>query len=591
MVSGVLALVSSPGLAAEDAPSHALAMHGRPALGPDQPLPYANPSAPAGGRLVMGEVGGFDSLHPYILRGRAPWILRTHTVESLMARSWDEPFTLYGLLAERVETPPDRASVTFTLRREARFSDGSPVTLDDVIWSFETLGRQGHPRYRAAWEAISEIEPVGPRTVRISFAEPNRELPLIMGLRPILKKAAWQARAFSEPSLEPVIGSGPYMPVDWEPGRQLTLRRNPDWWGRDLPLMAGLYNFDEIRIEYYRNSDALWSAVRGGEVSLFVDGDPVRWAEGYDFPAVRAGRLLRHEISHGRPSGMEGFVFNTRRASFSDRQVRVALALAFDWTWVNERLFAGQMRRAESYWSGSDLAFSGPAEGLEAELLAPFADQLPEGTLQEGWRPPAGDGGRNRRALRRAGQLLEAAGWRLVDGQRRRDGMPLSFEILVRSSEHETLASLWKSSLARLGVAVTVRRVDDAQYEARRQSYDYDVIVNRWWLSLSPGTEQWLYFGSAGRERLGTRNYMGAAAPAIDAMIRALLAAETRAPFAAAVRALDRVLSSEVYVVPFGVLAQDRIAASADLRRPDRDPLYGFRSEVWWRDSARPVDE
>ncbi|MEO1603077.1 MAG: extracellular solute-binding protein [Pseudomonadota bacterium] len=564
-------------------PTHGLAMHGAPALAPGfNALPYVNPSAPVGGRVVWGEVGGFDSLNPFILKGRTPWEIRAHTVETLMARSWDEPFTLYGLLAESVETPPDRSSVTFTLRPEARFSDGSPVTVEDVIWSFETLGEEGHPRYRNAWASVASIESVGERSVRIAFSEPNRELPLIMGLRPVLQRKQFEGRTFAEPALEPVIGSGPYVVADWEPGRQITLRRNPDWWGRDLAVNRGLYNFEEQRTEYFRNGDALWSALRTGAVSIFPDRDPVRWAEGYDFPAARDGRLVRHEIPHQRPTGMEGLVFNTRRPVFEDRRVREALALAFDWTWINQRLHGGAYQRIESYFANSSLGWQATAEGEEATLLAPYADALPAGTLTEGWRPPMGDGGRNRRALRMAGRLLDAAGWAIVDGTRSREGQPLAFEVLVASGDHETIASLWADALKRLGVTATVRRVDAAQYQARRRDYDYDMTVNRWWLSLSPGTEQWLYFGAEGRERPGTRNYMGVAEPAVDGMIRALLAAEGRPSFEAAVRALDRVLSAGVYVIPFGYLPTDRVAAQAGYRGPDRPALYGFRPETWW---------
>lgn len=562
-------------------------MHGAPDLPPGfTHLPYANPEAPQGGRVVYGEVGGFDSLNPYILRGRAPWGVRVHTVESLMARSWDEPFTLYGLLAESVETPPDRSWVEFTLRPEARFSDGVPVLIEDVIWSLETLGEKGHPAYRNAWEAVESVEQTGPRSVRIRFSEPNRELPLIMGLRPVLKKAQWQGRDFTEPGLEPVTGSGPYVVADFEPGRFIAFRRDPDYWGAGLAVNRGVHNFDTIRYEYYRNSEALWSAVKTGAVSVFYESDPVRWVEGYDFPAARDGRLERGEITHSRPTGMHGFVFNTRRAIFADRQVRRALALAFDWKWVNQRLFRGQYARIESYYDNSPLGFKGPAEGRERELLAPFADSLPEGTLTQGWRPPTSDGsGRDRGNLREAARLLTQAGWEVEGSVRRNaEGRPFRFEILVNSTEDETLASLWRESLARLGVEVTVRRVDDAQYQARRREYDYDMITNRWFLSLSPGVEQRLYFGSHGRTEPGTRNYMGVADPAVDAMIDALLAAETREGFAAAVRALDRVLSAGIYVIPFGYLPTDRIAWQKGYATPARDPLYGFRPEVWWKE-------
>jgi peptide/nickel transport system substrate-binding protein len=566
-------------------------MHGAPALAPGfTHLPYADPAAVKGGRVVFGETGGFDSLNPYLLKGRAPWGVRAHTIESLMARSYDEPFTLYGLLALSVETPEDRSWVEFTLRPEARFSDGSPVTVADVIWSLETVGTQGHPAYRNAWNAVSGVAQTGPLSLRISFAEPNRELALIMGMRPVLKKAEWEGREFARSTLEPITGSGPYVVDRFEPGRFIAFRRNPDYWGRDLGVTRGLHNFDEIKYEYFRNSEALWSAVKTGEVSVFTDSDAARWVDGYDFPAALDGRLLRGEIAHGRPTGMYGFVFNTRRAVFADRRVREALALSFDWEWINQRLFRGQFKRIESYFANSVLGFEGRAEGREAELLAPFADSnaggtLPEGTLEAGWRPPVSDGsGRDRKNLRAAARLLEAAGWR-VDGRLRVNaaGEPLSFEVLVASTGDETLAELWSGALGRLGVELRVRRVDNAQYVARRRNYDYDMTVNRWFLSLSPGVEQRLYFGAAGRTDPGTRNYMGVDDPAVDAMIAALLAAANRPDFESAVRALDRVLSAGIYVIPFGYLPTDRVAWQKGYARPERDALYGWRPEVWWK--------
>ena len=561
-------------------------MHGAPALAPGfTNLPYANPAAVKGGRVVFGETGGFDSLNPYLLKGRAPWGVRAHTIESLMARSYDEPFTLYGLLAESVETPEDRSWVEFTLRPEARFSDGSPVTVEDVIWSLETVGTQGHPAFRNAWNAVSGVEQTGPRRLRISFAEPNRELALIMGMRPVLKKAEWQGREFTRSTLEPITGSGPYVVDRFEPGRFIAFRRNPDYWGRNLGITRGLNNFDEIKYEYFRNSEALWSAVKTGEVSIFTDSNAARWAEGYDFPAALEGRLLRDEIAHGRPTGMYGFVFNTRRAIFADRRVREALALSFDWEWVNQRLFREQYKRIESYFANSALGFSGPAEGREAALLAPFAETLPEGTLEAGWRPPVSDGsGRDRKNLRAAVRLLEQAGWR-VDGRLRKNaaGEPLSFEVLVASTADETLAELWSGALARLGVEVRVRRVDNVQYVARRRNYDYDMTVNRWFLSLSPGVEQRLYFGANGRTDPGTRNYMGVDDPAVEAMIESLLIATNRPDFESAVRALDRVLSAGIYVIPFGYLPTDRVAWQRGYKRPERDALYGWRPEVWWK--------
>lgn len=584
----LLALLAAPGAVPAGAePVHGIAMHGAPALPPGfAHLPYANPDAPKGGRVVFGELGGFDSLNPFLLKGRAPWGVKAHVVESLMLRNWDEPFSLYGLLAESIETPSDRSWVEFTLRPEARFSDGSPVTVADVIWSLETLATQGHPAYRNAWDAVGEVRQTGPRSLRITFTEPNRELALIMGLRPILKKAQWEGRDFTRSTLEPVIGSGPYVIEGFEPGRFVSFRRDPDYWGRDLGGNRGLANFDEIVYEYYRNSEALWSAVKTGSVSIFNDSDPVRWVEGYDFPTALDGRLSRGEIHHGRPTGMHGFVFNTRRPVFADRRVREALALTFDWEWVNQRMYRGQLTRIASYFDNSPLGFSGAASGREADLLAPFAADLPPGTLEHGWRPPVSDGsGRDRARLREAAQLLDEAGWR-ADGSARRNaaGEPMKFEILVASTEDETLAQLWAGALRRLGIEARARRVDDAQYVQRRRTYDYDMTVNRWFLSLSPGVEQRLYFGSAGREEPGSRNYMGVADPAVDAMISALLSASERPEFESAVRALDRVLSAGIYVIPFGYLPADRIAWQRGYAKPERDALYGWRPEVWWKD-------
>lgn len=566
---------------------HAIAIFGDPAL-PEgfEHLPYANPDAPKGGRLTMGEVGTFDSLNPYILKGNAPWPIRVHVVESLMARSYGEPFTLYGLLAESVETPKDRSWVAFTLRPEARFSDGSPVTVEDVIWSFETLGTVGHPRYRTAWLAVSSIRQEGERRIRIDFSEPNRELPLLIGLRPILKKAQFEDKDFAGSGKVELIGSGPYVISDYEPGRFIAFERDPDYWGSDLPINRGLNNFDEIRYEYFRNADSLWEALKTGDISLFADHDAARWQDGYDFPAITDGLLQRGTIGNQRPTGMEGFVFNTRREIFADRRVREALALSFDWEWINERLFRGSFERIQSFFGGSELGFGDAPTETEEDLLEPYLAELPEGILTDPWRPPASKGkGRNRANLRRAMKLLKEAGWTVEDGVLRNEaGEPFAFEIMVNSARDETLASLWSDSLERLGIDVSIRLVDDSQYQSRRTEYDFDMLVNRWGMSLSPGTEQRYYFGTAGVEAPGTRNYMGVGSPAVDAAIDAILAAETREDFVGAVRALDRVLTHGIYVIPFGVLPEDRVVWDAKLARPETTSLYGWWG--WWSGPA-----
>jgi len=575
--------------ATQPAPVHGLAMHGQPALGPDfTHLPYADPNAPKGGTLRLGELGGFDSLNPYILKGRAPWAVRTLTVESLLGRNWDEPFTLYGLLAESVTVPPDRSWIEFTLRPEAAFSTGEPVTVEDVIWSMEVLAEKGRPGFRAAWEKVSGWTRTGERSVRFDFAVPDREAPLILGLRPILSKRAFDGRDFAESSLEPLVGSGPYVAVEAEPGRSVVFRRDPDWWGRDLPFNRGRWNLDEIRHEWFKDEAARFEAFRAGALDVFREGDPARWAEGYGFPAAQRGDVLRAEIPHGRPSGLTGFVLNTRRPLFGDLRVRRALALGFDFEWVNRTLNRGAYARTQSLFGGTPLGFDGPATGAELALLAPFADDLPETALDAGPDWPATDGsGRNRRNLREAKRLLEAAGWVVQDGVLKDgEGRPFAFEILLGGSGLEAVASVYAQGLKPLGIEAQVRIVDAAQYQARRSEYDFDVIVNAWGVSLSPGVEQRLYWHSSGRETPGTRNYPGVASPAADAAIDALTQAETVEDLQAAARALDRVLTTGVYVIPMWHAPVSRIAYRADLGHPETLPLYGdwvgWLPDVWF---------
>ena len=573
--------------AQEAEPQHGIAMHGAPAQGPEfTHLSYADPSAPKGGRMVFGEVGRFDSMNPYAATGSAPWHLGWMVFESLMVRSWDEPFTLYGLLAENVATPPDRSYVEFTIRPEARFSNGQPVTPDDVIWTWETLKEKGKLNLRGYYEQVERIERIGERGVRFVFKEPDRELPLLLGIMPILPKSVYEGRDFSAGDLETPIGSGPYIVESFEPGSTLLYRRDPNYWGRDLAVNAGRHNFDVVEHIYFGDRSILFESFAGGIVDHYADLDPAHWAEAYDIPAVADGRIVKVEVKHRRPSSMRGFVFNTRRALFADRRVREAIALAFDFTWINERYYRGGYARILSTFSGSPLGFDGAATGAEAALLAPFAADLPPGTLEEGWRPAAGKGdGRNRRNLRRARALLEEAGWTLQDGVlRNADGVAFTFEIMLRTPEEERLATALQGWLKPLGIQATLRKIDAAQYTQRRNDYDYDMIFWQWGVSLSPGQEQRFYWGASGRDTPRSRNYMGVADPALDAMIDALLAAESREDFEAAVRALDRVLASGVYVIPFGYLPVDQIAYNAELGRPDYAPIYGhIHIDTWWR--------
>ena len=576
------------------ADEHGIAMYGEPALPADfAHLPYANPEAPQGGSFSEGQVGSFDSLNPHILKGSVPWQLRFIAYESLMGRSWDEPFTLYGLLAESVRTAPDRSWVEFTLRPEARFSDGSPVTVEDVMWSYETLGTEGHPRYRGMWDKVASMEARDERTVRIAFTEPDRELALLAGMRPILKKAQWEDVEFGESGLDVVpIATAPYVVEEVEPGRSVVLRRDPDYWGEDVPFMRGQANFDEIRLEFFGNATAWFEAFKAGEIDVFRETNAAKWASRYDFPAVQDGRVTLEVVPHGRPSGFVGFAMNTRRPAFEDWRVRQAMIEAFPFEFVNASLNDAQAPRITSYFANSELAMRpGPAEGRVAELLEPFAGGLPPGAM-EGYELPVSDGTeRNRAGLLRATALMEEAGYTVEGGvMTGPDGEPFTFEILLESgsTENQGIVDIYVEALERLGVRPTLSVVDPAQHAERTDAYDFDMVYHLLPASLSPGNEQYLYWGSDGVDEPGTRNLAGVDDPAVEAMIDVMVRAEERPEFVAAARALDRVLTAGRYVVPLWQPADSRLAHSSELAHPEAIPVYGdwigWLPDVWWRE-------
>ncbi|WP_415184060.1 extracellular solute-binding protein [Phaeovulum sp.] len=585
------------GAAAHADATHGIAMYGSPALpaGFDH-LPYANPDAPKGGRIRLGESGGFDSLNPWILSGRAAAGVAAYTVESLMGRSADEPFTLYGLLAESSDTDEARSYVEFTLRENARFSDGTPVTVDDVMWSYETLGTKGHARYHTAWAKVAKMEQTGPRSVRFTFDAPDRELALLMGMRPILKKAQWRGKDFAASTLEVPIGSGPYVVDRFEPGRFISLKRNPDWWGKDLPLNRGQYNFDEIRYDYFGDGGVVFEAFKGGEIDTWRETNSAKWAREYTFPAVSSGKVEKAEIPHHRPSGITGLVFNTRRPVFADWRVREALTLAFNFEFINATLNDGTEPRISSYFSNSALGMApGPATGRVAALLAPFAGDLIPGTL-EGYVLPIADGTElNRGNSRKAMRLLEDAGWTVDDDGvlKNAQGAPFTFEIVLAqgAAEVQSIVDIYTEALTRLGIAPRLTTVDDAQYKERTNTYDFDMAWYTRALSLSPGNEQMLYWGAQGVKQPGSRNWMGMNSPAAEAMIAAMLAADSEAEFTAAVQALDRVLTAGRYVIPIWYSKVSRLAYDRDLHFPRRIPLYGdwpgFQPDVWWYEAVK----
>nr|WP_198167920.1 extracellular solute-binding protein [Ketogulonicigenium robustum] len=573
-------------------------MYGEPALPADfDHLPYANPDAPTGGRVVTAEVGAFDSLNPYVLKGSVPWQLSYLTGESLMGRSLDEPFTLYGLLAESVETAPDRSWVEFTLNPAARFSDGSPVTVEDVIWSFETLGTEGHPRYSTFWSKVAEIAPVGERGVRITFNTIDRELPLLAALRPILKKSQWDGLDFANNdgiTVVPVT-SGPYVVDRFETGRYVSLRRNPDYWGADIPFRRGTMNLDEVRFDFFGNETAAFEAFKIGQVNFTRETNVLRWQTQYDFPRTRSGEVVLAELAHQRPTGMTGLVMNSRLPQFADWRVREALIQAFNFEFINETVNGQPQPRIESYFGNSPLGMTpGTATGRVAEMLAPFADTLIPGTL-EGYTFPVSDGSeRNRAGITRALDMFAQAGWNVgSDGvMRNADGTAFTFDIVVETSagEVKSIIDIYTQALSRLGITANVISVDPAQYRERTDKYDFGMTYFRRGLTLSPGNEQYLYWGSEGADTIGGRNMMGVKSPAIDAMINQLLTADSNDDFIAAAQSLDRLLTAGRYVIPLYQWNVSRIAYDATLHYPEHHPIFGdwpgWMPEVWW--SAAP---
>jgi len=560
-------------------PTHGLAMHGEPALPADfDHFPYADPAAKKGGRLRVGLPGTFDSLNPFNLKsGSAAQGLVNNIFQPLMARSQDEPFTLYPLIAQSIDIDPARTHITFHLDPRAHFSDGKPLTADDVLFSFELLKTKGRPQQRIAYNLVRAIDAPDPHTVRIDITGVgDRELPLILAIMPVLPKHATDVARFADATLSRPIGSGPYVIVDARAGDRLLLRRDPDYWGKDLPSQRGFFNFDEIDIQYYRDGNSLFEAFKAGLLDYRDETSTTRWSTGYDFPAARDGRITRETLKNETPKGLEGFVFNTRRPLFRDIRLREALGLMFDFEWVNANLYSGLYTRTKSFFDDSELSAAGrPADARERALLAPFPDAVRADILEGRWRPPVSDGtGRDREMAKRALTLLAEAGYRVEDGRLTKDGAPVSFEIMVKDRAQERLALNYASTLQRIGVDARVRLVDEVQYQRRRQKFDFDMMIGQWLASASPGNEQRMRWGSASANQEASFNLAGAASPAIDAMIGALLAAESHEDFVAAVRAFDRVLLSGFYVVPLFHAPGQWLAHAKDIVPPSRPPRY-----------------
>ncbi|WP_084364460.1 extracellular solute-binding protein [Rhizobium sp. RU36D] len=579
---------------AQAEPVHGIAMHGEPALPRDyKHFPYVKPDVKKGGKVSYGVVGTFDALNSFVLKGmrttaRGVWDPEYGNLlyESLMTRSSDEPFSLYGLLAETVEWDEDRTFIQFNLNPAARWQDGKPVTPEDVIFSFNLLQEKGRPPYNRRLAVVEKMEKVGDRSVRFTFNDKaNRETPLIIAMSPILPQHAIDPATFDQTSLNPPLGSGPYKIKSIQPGEKIVWERDPNYWGKDIPSKVGFDNYDEISVTYFLQDNILFEAFKKGDVSIYPDGDAGHWARAYDFPAAANGDVVKEVFQPGLPSGMLGFVFNTRRPIFADPRVREALTLAFDFEWVNKNLYSGAFKRSQSFWQNSSLgAYGNAADDRELNLLGAARDRIDPAILAGTYVLPVSDGsGADRNILRRTVELMRAAGYsisngKMVDAQ----GKPFTFEVMTQNEGQEKMAIAYQRALALVGVTMTIRTVDDAQYQARSNSFDYDMIVKAYTSSLSPGAEQINRWGSASRDAQGSFNYAGVADPDIDRMIDALVNARSLEDFRAAVRAYDRLLVSGHYVVPLYHVGEQWVARWKHIGRPDTTPLYGYQLPTWY---------
>lgn len=572
--------------------AHAVALHGKPKYGPDfRHLDYVDPEASKGGEVKLAALGGYDSLNPFVLRGQSAVGLGL-VFETLTTSTGDEAFTKYGLIAESMDIPADRSSVTFALRPEARWHDGRPITVDDVIWSFETLREKGAPFYRTYYAEVARAEKVGDRRVRFAFKRPgNSELPLIMGDLPILPKHHWEGRDFGASTLEPPLGSGPYRVLDVQPGRSITYERVADWWAKDLPINRGRYNFGRVHYDYYRDMGVMLEAFKAGAYDFRQEVTAKDWATAYDVPAVREGKIVREEIKTEDPKGMQGFALNTRRPIFQDVRVRQALGLLFDFEWLNKNLFYDSYKRTRSYFANSELASSGLPSPEELRILEPYRGRIPDEVFNAEYVPPVTDGSGNVRAgLRAALDLLREAGWelrnqRLVDAG---TGQPFEFEVLLDDARLERIVQPWLRNLERAGIRATLRVVDSAQYKNRTDGYDYDVISVVIPQSLSPGNEQREFWSSASADEPGGSNHAGIKDPVVDELIEKLVRAPDRESLVAHTRALDRVLLRGHYVIPHYHNDTYRVAYWNRFGHPERAPRYGLGfSDTWWVDPRK----
>lgn len=574
------------------AEQYGLAMVGQPAMPHGfTHFKYANPDAPKGGTLRQAIIGSFDTLNPYSLKGTAAQSLNL-VYDRLMMRSWDEPFTMYPLIAESIEVPDDRSSITFHLNPKATFQDGTPITAEDVLYTFEMLKKNGRPNMRNVYGLVSKVTKMSNKIIRFDLsADRNKETVLILAMMPVLSKAWWKDQDLNKTILTPPKATGPYKITEVDVGRRVVLERNRNYWAKDIPSVKGQYNFDKIIFDYFRSETAAFEAFKSGNVDIWQDMNPNHWQKAYDFPASADGRVKREEIKHGRVEKIWGFIFNSSRPPFDNINVRKALSMMVDYDWINKNIYFRQYKILTSYFPNSHLAAVGDPSAEELELLKPFAKDIPSDVFGAAWTPPATG---TQRAMRRnkmqADKILTNAGWIIKNGKRvnAKTGAPMEFEIIIGYPQEEKLALAFKRSLAQLGISVNLRVLDSAAFQSRLTGYEYDMLLYSWQNTLSPGTEQAVYWGCAAAQQKGRFNYAQICNPAIDNLIARIPNAGSTEQMTATVRALDRVLMAEHYTIPLFYMGRDFVASWDGFSHPEVPSLYGNVMETWWFDGKTP---
>ncbi len=591
IAASLLCLFASPAFAADHA-QHGLAMVGTPAMTDGfTHFSYANPDAPKGGTFKQAILGNFDTLNPFSLKGTAAQSLNL-VYDRLMMRSWDEPFTLYPLIAESIDVPDDRSSITFHLNPHAKFQDGSPILADDVLFSFNILKENGRPNMRNTYKMVSAVDKINSLSIKFTLShDRTKETVMILAMMPVLSQKWWATQDLNKTILTPPNSTGPYRITSVEVGRRIIMERNPDYWAKDLPVAKGQYNFDRIIFNYFKNQTSAFESFKAGDTDVWVDMNPGHWANAYDFPAAQNGAVVREEIAHHRVEKMWGFIFNSSRPPFNDRNVRKALSLVLDYDWINKNIFYGQYKTLGSFFPNSALSATGLPSDEELAYLTPYKDTLSPDVFSAAWTPPVTGSQSSIRANRLAAdQYLTSSGWVIRDGVRvnAKTGAQLDFEIIIGSPDEEKLALAFKRSLGGLGVNIKLRVLDAAAFQSRLSNYDYDMILYNWQNTLSPGSEQAVYWGCAAATQKGRFNYAQICNPAIDHLVSIIPNSQTTTEMTAAVRALDRILMSESYVIPLFYTGRDFVASWSRISHPQKPSLYGNIMESWWYSGQNP---